>query len=333
MLLRLTAIYLVLTLLGSSMATADEPLIQRFRREAPEGWKSLRESTLHRQGTLTVLGEAIEGFDKSLNGSTKVVFAFDAPQMMLHFVQEASRPGLPRRDYLYGINGEYSFFLEKPKRDEPWTVGSMDRNGERLNKKVRSFGSQLFASYMIDEQDLTSIVAKPGFRIESIRSVADQGPDLVELKFTAKEFENKRYQIKAGTIRFNPLKYWCVVGYDLDLLLDAPAKSAARQKYDDIDGYPAIKEIVYDFTSIAPDKQLFHRRKTSTIDYEPEAPSSKIFRLAAYGMPEPSSPGTAGRSWWLIYSYLGLLCFSGAYALRRLRARSGAIPQTQVSHG
>lgn len=103
----------ILCTLVCSGVFAQGPTAERFRREAPEGWKALSRAVLNRRGILTIDGEAIEGYDKSGGGRQIQPFAFSAGESMLHYTLEPRSKSTPRREFLYGINRDYSFRIDR----------------------------------------------------------------------------------------------------------------------------------------------------------------------------------------------------------------------------
>ena len=199
----------------------------------------------------------------------------------------------------------------------------MGREGGVLHNKIMVFGSPLFVSYLLDEQDLSWIVSRPGFRIDSLKLATQSERQTVELRFTTTSYQKKDYQIRGGRILFDAARHWCVLEYDIDLLLDGPATSSGRVEYEDVDGFPAPKHFIYDFKANSPDKGLFHRRKTCDYQYKHSKVDGSVFRLTTYGLPEPSKPASPGLPPWSGPVAIGVACL-GIAAFLRHRAQTNS---------
>ncbi len=320
--------------LGCAMLCSDlraGTLEERFRAEAPAAWERLKEATWNRSGTLTIIAEAISGFDRNSGGRFDERFDLRGPDLaMLHYKLTLDGHDAPRSHHIYGINPDYCFRADRDEAAGRWKPGTVDRpdpsiagsGPSRIRSKIDAFAEQLFVAYTIEEESLARMVTartlggQYAFRVESIRPVAGEDGESVEVRFTNSVHPRKHFQIRGGRLRLDPARSWCLLDYDLDLFLDRASNSSGRAEYAEVAGFPAPIKFTYDFKATTPAGVLYHRRKTSTIEYSQGSSDASIFRLSHYGLEEPMKRAAVGSSQWPL-PVLGVACLCVAAFLRK----------------
>jgi len=318
---RLGCIVIVLTLsFGARDQTlAADALRARFLADAPRGWAALHKSTWDLQGQVRDRSEYIAGYPDYKNELW--VHTFKASKdNILHRRTGVQAAG--SESYLRCINPDYVFQIERPTANAAWKMNYLGRDRAPMLGRIETYAAVLFVSHSIEGQDLAWTIAQPGFQIKTLTDVSRDGESLVLLDFTATKSKKSNMQIRGGRVLLDPAHHWAVREFDLDLLLDGPARATGKVEYEgEVGGFPLLKHYVRDFKAEDAKEGLYHRRKLCDYELKPsDAPGSE-FRLSAYGLPEPTSPSPA-RGWppWLWPVVLAIACLAIAITLR-VRAR------------
>ncbi len=193
-----------------------------------------------------------------------------------------------------------------------------------MRGKVEEMAYPFFSPISVEAQDLGLAAARPGFRVEGIESFRDGDRQLVRLDFTAKESPRSNYLIRGGRLVLDPGRRWCVVSYDVQLLLHRPATASGRVEYgEDLDGFPIPRRYVTDVKFTEPSAGLFHKQIRCEIQVGRGRVSPEEFRLPYYGLPEPATPARSRGSIQYVLVSVGVLCLVGSsiLALKARRAR------------
>ena len=295
-------------------ANADDDLQARFRREAVTAWKSLRDFTSRSQWVVSRVSEPIQGYPDMKQVYVTETYKVLDENVLLRYQRQYE--GDKGEEILWGINPDYAFRLDR-SADKPWAVGFLDQDRDRVTRKIRDFGSELFVSTAIDEQDLAWTVEQPGFKINSLTPILRNDRNLVLLDFSSSAFEREDYQIRSGRVLLDPEHHWAVQEFEADLMLDQPATSTGRVVYvAGDDGFPVPLEYIQDFRATIPDIGEWQSRVTCKYKLENESIDESDFRLAAFGFTEPGIADSEGWPAWFWVVGFAVVCLAVAVFLK-----------------
>ncbi len=302
----------ILTLASFLQAGADDgPLLKRFQAEAPAGWARIAD----RCSKLVVIGS---NTDRRAGNSLQV----DAPKFTLRikdlYCLRISGARLsyefgpisldlapPKRDpgysYIYGLNEDYSFGLERAERGANYRVdgvtfgpGPTDDARRNLEFEKALFVSPLAGRFYHD--DAAEMMKRGGFRVMKIDQVASGDRQLVQIEFTYDEPGKVGVRPHSGRLLLDPDCHWAVKEAEITITRDG--KTLMRPygwtiDYErDKDGFPEVKRVVEyrngPYGTI--DQHILDVKKWSYEDTD-----AKQFRVSAFGVAEPERPAPPPR--------------------------------------
>lgn len=304
---------------------AAEALKDRFLREAPEGWRTLRTAAEKVVGEGRFLNIAKESgkivieleFKFKRNGDWLLWERADVKKEPVPYVVTAA-------------NSSYGFELRRANDKGEWVltrVGSDEKTMLSARELARlDFLGFLECPWTIGGQfQLDEMIVHSTFRVTSIEQVSNGGRELVKLQFQAAIDLVQRNQpplkLRTGWILFDPTLSWAV--RECDVVLDPNRRLHLLMEYaTPADQNRLLKVTGTRFTNQKAEHDVVFEFKS--VDQR-AAPESE-FRLSAYGFAEPdfiikSRPARTG--WWLWLALAGavLLVLAAAFGWLRQRAR------------
>ena len=301
-------------------SSLKDSLLTSFHKEAPRGWKELREYNYGLSGTFTELIEPLSGMPATVHAKITHEVKGSPSGFLDHRIEESDGNVF---EYIEGINSEYTFLIERSKTSKLWKINRLTRDKKYMETLIETYAKPLFVSHSIDGQDLAWTAAQPGFRVNKLTPVKENGLDLVVLDFNSSAYQRKDYQIRSGRVWLEPAKRWAVHRFDLELFLDAPATSSGKVEYDgQVEGYSVPKSYVFDYKAKETDQGLFHKRRSTSFELSKGVVPAAEFRLPAYGLPEPfDSPRRSTWPAWMWPVLLAIICLAISASLK-IAARS-----------
>lgn len=299
---------------------------ETFRSEAPQAWKKLKAGILQ--------GFEVEQHTKE-GSPTNGRAAVDADEgaQYKHALRASGSNELVRTTYLKGgpggarveaVNDRYAFNLTNAGEGTSWMVTNVDQNPD--NAKTKQYGvllgnSIVFYGIMVEGDWLENLVNSPGFEIVSAE---ETGPDrsnrAVKIAFSSHHAVDGANTVLGGTMSFLPDKYWVLDRYDVEIQSKTKGRGRAEFQYQDLEGYPFLKERVQDY-EFEGDKPIRYHDEFGPVTRCAAEPSA--FRLTAFGIPEPGVVGSRRHGWWVVTCLIGVVLFCSALALHRYSTRRG----------
>jgi hypothetical protein len=304
---------------GPHWALSDDGLARRFLREAPDEWRKHESGVNSVSGTLTTRMSWDDGHYRKQ--TLRIVLgANEAEGICDSHVEEPDRSTRS----VYGSNADYSFELIGPLSGEmslrevqaragrsPDSSKAVE-TGRRIVSKIRRLGFI----------DLLDMVVSPDFTVTSAKEILQGDQMLVELEFQYDPADPSYAEVtggifRHGTLLLSPDMDWAVlearVSSQGPTPADALTKRFTRQVRTDIVGKPLVVDahdvafdtegnLVYDFRD---------HYEWSSLSGE-----DAVFRLSAFGFPEPTFDGPRRAPVWMSIGSLIVLFVCLVLALR-----------------
>ena len=300
-------------------ASADEALIQRFLKEAPQRWSEY-EALLR---GFDIQSEIVTGNDQN-RITVRKVFSADGTRA----VETISRQDEQPKTMVRGSNPDYEFELEKATdAQDAFSVRHVRQQTPNVDSIpisiARNEAAVLWGVYTFD---FRTIMASKDFRIKDAKEVTHEGLRLVEIEldYLAPALEtNKKPMPCNGTIWVDPDCYWGIV--EANITNQDPtdgwrieSKRRMEKVFRDLPVCVAGDIRVYDAKG-----QLF-LSAGSTYQWSEYSGDERIFTLSNYGLPEPRFPKPGRVKFWVLTACVTMLAGCvGVLVYRRTRgARS-----------
>ncbi len=319
----------LVSLIVVPVATGDDITINRFRSESSEAWKKLKAGIL--QGfevevTYTWGDLTDKGIDpKSPRGGCSCCKHCISKGNEL--IQTTYLEGIRKGLRIEAVNDSYAFdLLKHESKDRSWDLTTLNRDS--ASRKTDRHGVLLgntgaFEGIMIEGDWLDDLLGSAGFEILSCESVTSENAGReFRITFRCQHAVDRANTIVGGAIWFLPERFWVLSRYDVEIKSRTKGHGRAAFKYQDLDGYPFLKERVMDY-KFDGDAPIRYHDEYGTV-CRSNAPAS-AFRLSAFGIPEPAAleatKNPAPRWPWVAVSIAGIVLCSSALVLRKYAKR------------
>ena len=322
-------------------AEIDAALQEKFLREAPEGWRHLRELLLHSRGKVRMdVYLMAEKDEKRFLYSVDSKFAFTgANHRRVDGItkskngREVSYSNTQNTEYVFQVQGAVGggrYALDNidlnPKRDL-WDTKSSSEDG------TWQVGPVIFGPFSIYNYDLQEICNSPSFELKKLQNT--DGKIFAAFRSTHPQDGSSR----EVTMTMDPENSWAVTSYYFEF--PSPKKSdlllAAQGtiQYEDLPfgttGVRIPKTAVEDggtAEAVQTNDGSVERFEYSLTEFDHvEVPESE-FTVAAFGLTKTgeslSVSGKEGRGWLLLYLNIGVLILGVGYWLARRLSGSKA---------
>lgn len=311
-----------------TLAAGDEAIRDRFLENAPAAWESYLRMIEHVAGTFNFSQVDRLKEDKVVWASKTHVKL--TPTHSLFILEDQPGQQGPTQARVTGFNSEYAFQLARPTTRTDWAIDSYTpyrASGSPIDSvalrqsSVRSLcqGLVLWSETIW----LPSVLKDEGFSVIDAREFEQDGEKLVRIEFQYQPQPPDRNPIREGFMIFDPERYWMLRGAELKSEPVTGGKGTITLKDiayvdDPAAKLPLIKRYVANIRGENKDGDVSEHDWIWDFDlqYQPEIADSE-FRLAAFGLPEPSVPTGTDRTWVILLAAFGVACLGGAIALRR----------------
>lgn len=123
-------------------------------------------------------------------------------------------------------------------------------------------------------------------------------------------------------MRFSPDKYWVLNGYDVEMQSRTKGHARAELAYQDLSGYPFIKERILDYQFEGDQPIRYHDDFGPAVRCDADA---SAFTLSAFGLPEPYIGEGSGRTRWGVLLTVGVCLVLCALLLRKYGTKKGRL--------
>jgi hypothetical protein len=316
---RISAVAFLISSHAPALAFADG-LKERFLREAPTGWKSLRQS-----------GEQIVGIAREERkdytegratgiGSSEWSFKRNGEWL----TWEETPTGDRSHCSAGGRNSSYVFTLDRKDRDQEWVVTLVSQD-EAQRTLIRDIAITVGCLQYVEAPwsilarfPLDDLVAHPTFVIHSVSTPKKEGVPLVRVDFGAAvelvQLNKTTVNLRGGWIICDPTNSWGLREFEVqvgppDRKIHGALEYGARGMLHKFTGKNEMGKNMHECTF-----ELTHLERRGA----PEAE----FTLAAYGFKEPGTP-ERGHGWWFWAAIAGggLLLAAIGLAWRKGRAK------------
>ncbi len=306
--------------LGIANAEADEGPPNRLISDAIPAWRKLKAAEEHGNFTMrerrwaTENGRPLDHWSKS----SRKRLVRDGPS----FLVMSSSEGATSEGY-FGANPRYLFNVSRLADTAPYVLRSLDldTSGKAradLQRQLVIFytiaRSRLFASIPLDE-----LVTDPGFKLNRIEEVSDDGRECLKVHFSGALTRHKQTFLDSWVI-LDPARDWSILRSEASF---ARFKLTVENEYwPESGGVSWLRRC--QMTNTYPAEHVVENHEYLFDKVEQAAIPASTFLLSSFGMPEPDRPVAAEyRSklhYWLIGGAVAM--FAAAYALRRRGSRA-----------
>ncbi len=295
-------------------------LAQRFRTEAPEGWKRWRHQLAKldarwRERLVWVAEDGTEKVDPSRE--RELQFCYNDRLLRLSFFGQSENG--ERIEEVEVIRDRYRFTAER-RGESPFVVTEL-RPGLRADQPV-PYPKVLQLPYLLQWEDLGELLKDPCFVIGSVVAVESGGAPRVRVDFTYDPKGPRARRFVSGWVVFAPEDDWAIQQYRIRTL--EGYQSEARLEYGARkDGFQPVKKWVrnsLDTTGV----RVEARETYEFVHYERREIPEEFFTFTALGLPElnPGVPGgTISSSSWFWVVNLGIVFVIIGVALRARLSR------------
>lgn len=307
---------------GPSWSISNDGLARRFLQEAPEKWAE------HKSGVNSVSGtrNTTMSWDDGHYRKQTLRIVLGANEAEGVFDSQLEEPDRSQRS-VYGSNADYSFELTGPISEELSLREVLPRSGASIDpSRAVEMGRNIVSKIRrLGHIDLLDMVVSPDFSVMSAKEIMRGEQLLVELEFQYDPADPSHAEVAGGILRhgtlvLSPEMDWAVLEADVFAQGSPPdvdlTKRFTRQVRADITGTPLVVD-AHDVAFDAAGNLVYDFRNQH--DWSPFTGDAAVFRLSAYGFPEPSFdvPGRA-RVWLVIASLIVLfVCLVLALRVRR----------------
>lgn len=272
-----------------------QDLESRFRKEAPIGWKLLREK--HRQ-TIYRWDESRSSDGKEMKRTVSGSNAYRGDNFLITVKKQDGTT-------VYGGNEIYNFSVRRRSEDDPWLlIGFGQREKVSLQADELEYGALIRVPWALDLVPCLDLIGDPSFEIKSIIEKPD---GVVELEFSVDPIGSSQIRpgLTSGRISFLPDDEWAISSYEVELTYkDAssePVTLAASADY----GPPQkdfinLRHVTYEMRWKSQGKLRSNRWETDIVS-ERSKEAKDSFRLSTFGLDAPEM--LSGKRWsrWVIF--------------------------------
>jgi hypothetical protein len=294
-----------------TLASADDALKARFRREAPKGWEKLRDSEKHLVGVAHMESWSTQNGQKSEHWGINKFTRFETNGDM----SSLSTQGLSRtKTTVVAVNLKYTFRLERDSSSDPYILrGLKFAPPSETLEEVHSANSVfpiMECTRVLLGMPLESLITEPGFVLGAVSDVPSPTEPAVRVDF---RYSAPKLKIEAtdGWMTLNPNNNWALLAAEYNLRKDW--RVSIRNEYRPIYDGPimlAKNQRINRFS----EKNIEEIYQSTMDELEDHAPPESSFLLSAFGLPEPSAPASSrprsNLHYWLISAATFLLVAS-----------------------
>jgi hypothetical protein len=308
---------------GPPWAISDDGLARRFLQEAPEKWRE------HESGvnSVSATGNTTMSWDDGHYRKQTLRIVLGANEAEGVFDSQLEEPDRSERS-VYGSNAAYSFELTGPISGElslraVWARSEKSVDPSRAVEMGRNIVSKI---RRLGHIDLLDMVVSPDFSVTSAKGIMRGDQMLVELEFQYDPADPSHAELAGGILRhgtlvLSPDRDWAVLEADVFAQGATPddslTKRFTRQVRADITGTPMVVD-AHDVAFDAAGNLVYEFR--DQYEWSPFTGDAAVFRLSAYGFPEPSFDGPRRARVWMVIGSLIVLFVCLVLALRVRRA-------------
>lgn len=272
----------------ASSAHAEDSLRRRFIKEAPLGWKRLREFSLRLQAHVTEVDEP--DFDNPGRNVRKL--EFNSAGGNLRYVSTCVE-GRVGEQLSLCMNSAYCFKLYRKPGAAELEITYLGMNSKPVTELVERL-NDMHIGLMLWLCPIEALVASAGFELTDVVPVTNDAEALVEIQFGAKYAHAPNFRIDGGRIVFDPVHSWALREWDSSEN-DGALRNRAVVTYDgEISGLPLPRRRTMEL--LDPETESPYARYVTDFDDVREgAIREDECRLSAFGFPEPGIGQLPGR--------------------------------------
>ena len=332
----LCSVLLLLGFAGPGLkAQDDEALKKRFMDEAPRSWDAFNAHVFELQGRNRVV------FKKQGKETTVMTGEFkEKPGCRLLESEDADLENQTTDYQLYGSNPNYIFSLRRKSADSPWVLTDMTKKQPGVEFQLPQNEYQYEIGRGVQSvlteagySQLGDLVRLPNFHVLHAALINQEGSELAQIEFANRHpvGQGRFEPVQSGTVLLDPQRSWCVRGY----VIHAEFGNAQEVCRSDVitvrdssaPHLPLPVHIAKTRTTKATEGTYAGQTITGSSDLqydleEPHPLPDSDFRLAAFGLPEPSEPARPLRQRWYMWAITaGLILLVAAMAYSRFLRR------------
>ncbi|HMP03154.1 MAG TPA: hypothetical protein PKD86_10500 [Gemmatales bacterium] len=324
------------------MVVADDTLVERVKREAPQAWERYRVWAAQNnvQGSFRNLDRKTYDGGKVFFDRTMSVRANTSAQagFCIEVFGEQHPNDDARKESVVGMNSKYAFGLRRSDSTQPWVLNHIEflkEPGARptgLLYSPASFPSDLHRiPYSIFTQGITfeTRFRDPDFHILDASLASSSEEVRLEFATPPKRRPSGSWDSLArGTLVLNPARQWAITSFRLELGMENGRRQSVTGSYeyrDVADGMFLPAQLRFETNSEGKGGLYDIEFELKTGSQPPESD----FTLSAFGLPEPFGiEWERPTPWWLYALFsagvLFIVTVIVSFWKRRLAARSAA---------
>jgi hypothetical protein len=261
--------------------------------EAPLAWNHLLEQTPRVQGTVSLI--------TSVDGNQSVLeYEYRTCRSGCVIIQTDHSPK-GNSAVAHVTNADYSFILSRNPQTDAWTLtklhlGPADQAPEPIGIRQKAAAVIFETPMVVGTERLADLFHHPTFTVEQVLPNRASGNRFVDVTFSRPtEFKPDRpadyLLVQGGRLTLDPARHWCLVSAELR---ERTLVGVATEKItNDLDDRPGPVPFVKKAHSVEEWSLADGKKMTIQSDLEFKAsrparePADEVFRLTAFGLPEP----------------------------------------------
>jgi hypothetical protein len=306
---------------GFCLAQSSPDLEARFLTEAPQGWQDYREFAERLQGSVVI----------TTKDHGKIIFQRRAefrsnPKCRMLVFQYLE----PKRDEtVYAFNSAYEFSIRRKSNDAPWLLTHLEVGKKSMQEKGVLHEEWGVLTFLLNGGglDVLELVRDQNFRVVSATSVNQDGAELIKIQYARPQplaTEGPRSMaptIQSGTLLLDPNHFWTNRSSLANRAIrDGNQTLQLKFQLRDVSSrYPIPLRLTQTFENTVEGRKV---AQTTELDFDlkelSRLPREEVFRLSAFGLPEPMGVPALSRSYtWLWIILAGFVLLALGLVLHR----------------